>query len=353
MMDMTADVEGGRASGVPANFVLSDDELELFTANSTTLYLAAGSFVFRQGDSGDSMYLLRSGEIELLFGDDSISKRLGRNGVFGELGLLIGGHQRTASALAVSDCELYEVRHSVFAELLNSHPEMVASFLHRAIVRVVRSEQSLMHNLRRRNADLQAALDSLRHTTDQLTHTRVLTRTDELTGLNNRRGFIDGLHERRVRGKLDKAALLIIDCDEFKQVNDCHGHAAGDRVLQSVAHILRSISSSGDLAARLGGDEFCMMIHLQNEDDLPRIAEYLVTTADALWEMQGEPPVICRLSIGGCQIAPALEWQHWYESADAALYRAKARGGNAYELSGVAMADQANGDIAAGRGAAT
>ncbi|MDO5610350.1 MAG: GGDEF domain-containing protein [Pseudomonadota bacterium] len=352
-----ATIDGSGATGVPDIFALSDFELDMFSANASSLYLPAGSFLFRQGDTGDSMYLIRSGEVELLFGDDSIRKRLGRNGVFGELGLLIGGHQRTASALAVSDCELCEVHHSVFAELLNTHPEMVAAFLHRAIVRVVRSEQSLMHNLRRRNADLQAALDSLRHTTDQLTHTRVLTRTDDLTGLNNRRGFVDGLHERRVRGKLDNAALLIIDCDEFKQVNDCHGHAVGDRVLQSVAHILRSISSAGDLAARLGGDEFCMQIHLQNEDDLPRIAEYLVTTADALWEMQGDPPVICRLSIGGCRIDPVQEWQHWYECADAALYRAKARGGNAYEISAALAADTGEnahmGDAISGSGVVT
>ena len=54
--------------------------------------------------------------------------------------------------------------------------------------------------------------------------------------------------------------LLLIDCDRFKQVNDEHGHLVGDRVLQSVASILRSVAGPDDIACRLGGDEFCLLV---------------------------------------------------------------------------------------------
>ena len=93
-----------------------------------------------------------------------------------------------------------------------------------------------------------------------------------------------------------------------------------------------------DIAARLGGDEFCVLACLEDPDDLERMAEYLVSTASALWEMHGEPPLICRLSIGGCLIDPERDWQSWYASADAALYRVKGRGGNGFEVA--AMDDE-------------
>ena len=130
-----------------------------------------------------------------------------------------------------------------------------------------------------------------------------------------------------------QCALLVVDCDAFKQVNDRHGHAAGDRVLQSVAHILRSITGNADVVARLGGDEFCLLVHLQEPGELTRVAEYLVTTAESLYEMQDDPPLMCRLSIGACRVDAASDWQDWYECADAALYRVKARGGSGCEVS--------------------
>ena len=92
------------------------------------------------------------------------------------------------------------------------------------------------------------------------------------------------------------------------------------------------IAGSVEVAARVGGDEFCVLACLEHPDDLERMAEYLVATARALWEMNGEPPLICRLSVGGCMIDPEQDWQGWYACADAALYRVKARGGDGFEI---------------------
>ena len=122
---------------------------------------------------------------------------------------------------------------------------MLAHFLRRAIMRVVHNEQALIARLRRRNQDLETALDTLRATAHRLNQTEVLTRTDELTGLLNRRGFTADVEKRRRNSSLGGLALVLIDCDRFKDVNDTHGHLAGDRVLQSVANLLRAVAGSG------------------------------------------------------------------------------------------------------------
>ncbi|MBE2210535.1 MAG: GGDEF domain-containing protein [Xanthomonadaceae bacterium] len=319
-------------SSVRDGYLVSDHERAFFAAQGCRVRLAAGEQLFAEGDTGRTMYVVESGQVELVFGDDMFCKQLGVNGFFGELGLLIGDHLRSASAHAVTDCVLLEIDHTGFEDMLKRDPACVAGFLHRAIMRVVDNEQSLMHSLRRRNRDLQTALDSLREATDRLTRTQELTRTDDLTGLSNRRGFVAMIEQRRKLGALDNCGLLIIDCDAFKGVNDRHGHIAGDRVLQSVAHVLRTVSGSVEVTARLGGDEFCVLACLEDTGDLERMADYLVGTARALWEMHGEPPLICRLSIGGCLIEAERDWQSWYATADAALYRVKARGGDGFEI---------------------
>lgn len=329
--ELIHDLASARSS-VRDDYLLSAEELAYFASQARPLQLSAGELLFAEGDNGRTMYIVESGQVELVFGDDMFCKQVGHSGFFGELGLLIGDHQRSASARAASDCRLLEIDHDGFEHMLGRNPACVAQFLHRAIMRVVDNEQSLMHSLRRRNRDLQSALDSLREATDRLTRTQELTRTDDLTGLCNRRGFAAMIEQRRQLGSLENCGLLIIDCDAFKRVNDRCGHIAGDRVLQNVAHVLRTVSGSVEVTARLGGDEFCLLACLDEPGDLARMADYLVATARALSDMQGEPPLICRLSIGGCMIAPRLDWPSWYASADAALYRVKARGGDGYEI---------------------
>lgn len=314
------------------DFCVSDAEFAYFVSQGRRLSLRAGEQLFVESQAGRTMYIIESGQIELVFGDDEFSRHVGPRGFFGELGLLIGHHLRNVSARALCDCELLEVDHSRFQHMLGRDPACVASFLHRAIMRVVDNEQSLMYVLRRRNGDLQAALDSLREATDRLNRSQELTRTDELTGLCNRRGFIAMIEQLRKSGSLENCGLLIIDCDAFKEINDRYGHIAGDRLLQNVAHVLRTVSGSVEVTARLGGDEFCALASIDDVGELARMAEYLVNTVRALHEMHGEPPLICHFSIGGCMIDPQQDWEAWYGVADAALYRVKARGGDGYEI---------------------
>ncbi|ADV26002.1 diguanylate cyclase [Pseudoxanthomonas suwonensis 11-1] len=308
--------------------LLASREYALFASLGRTREIAAGQSLFRRGDTGRVMYLVVEGEIELDFGSDLALKRLGPREFFGELGLLIGEHTRSADAAATTDTRLIELGLEEFQALVDADPALVAQFLRRAIARVVLNEQGLIRQLRRRNQDLETALDNLYATTHQLNQTEELARVDELTGLYNRRGLIQHLQDCRQRGFKGGVGLLLVDCDSFKRVNDAHGHLAGDRVLQNIAGILRSVSSPEDVACRLGGDEFCLLVMAEGRDDVLRYAEFVLETTRNLLRLQQAVPTICPVSIGACLVDVHSDWNHWYAHADAALYQAKRDGGN-------------------------
>ncbi len=99
---------------------------------------------------------------------------------------------------------------------------------------------------------LESVAHAVRSTAKRLNALEGLATTDSLTGLANRRGFLEALEKRsEVRG-----ALAILDGDNFKRVNDVHGHLQGDRVLRAMAQRLATSMSGGELVARWGGDEF-------------------------------------------------------------------------------------------------
>ena len=325
-------VEVGPIEAVqPSAAVLTAEEYALFEQVGRPRLVAPGEALFRRGDLGTTMYVVMQGAIELDFGDDLVPRRIHRHGFFGELGLLIGDHARSAEATASGSAVLLELREEEFETLAERDPVLLAHFLRRAIARVVLNEQALIARLRRRNLDLQSALDTLRATTHRLSQTEALTRTDELTGLANRRGFQLHLEQRRRQDMLSGRGLLLVDCDRFKGINDEHGHLVGDRVLQGVANILRSASGPDDIACRLGGDEFCLVVAAERRADILRIAQFIVDTANALFKLQPAPPQITTLSIGASPVVPAQSWDDWYANADAALYRAKRLGGNRVE----------------------
>jgi diguanylate cyclase (GGDEF)-like protein len=107
--------------------------------------------------------------------------------------------------------------------------------------------------------------------------TETLAKYDSLTGLINRRVFMDQLEGHLSQGQ--PAAVMLIDLDRFKAINDCHGHSAGDSALVEVAGRLGQVAAEhGGIAGRLGGDEFCLLItgHL-DDAQLSRIAQAVIT----------------------------------------------------------------------------
>ncbi len=318
-------------SGEMGTASLTADEYALFAEFATPQRVRAGERLFHRGDHGATMFVVAQGQVELDFGDDLTAKSLGPGEFFGELALLIGDHARSAGAVMAEAGVLLVLQQLEFEKMVERNPRMLAQFLRRTIMRVVLNEQSLIRRLRLRNEELQNALDHLHVTTHQLNQTEELVRTDDLTGLYNRRGLTLHLQESRAIGMPPGLGLLLVDCDRFKQVNDDHGHLVGDRVLQSVANILRSVAGPDDIPCRLGGDEFCLLITAEHPEKVMRYADFIVSTTQGLLQMPQSPPHICPVSIGACLIDPASDWNAWYAQADAALYRAKRLGGNRVE----------------------
>lgn len=148
---------------------------------------------------------------------------------------------------------------------------------------------------------------------------------DPLTGLLNRRGLVDALEITFARAD-QQAALLYLDLDDFKGVNDTHGHAMGDRLLECVAQRLLTCVEPQDAVARLGGDEFVVLkVSGCTSQQLAAFAQSLHTHVTGPYGLGGTQLEI-GLSIGiatrnGTVQSPAL----LVAAADAALYRAKGR----------------------------
>jgi diguanylate cyclase len=167
---------------------------------------------------------------------------------------------------------------------------------------------------------------------------RQLAKFDPLTGLPNRQLFRDRL-EQAVR-RIDRGgqvALIFIDLDGFKAVNDRFGHATGDRLLKAVAGRLRRVVRRSDTVARLGGDEFTIILEgLRHAEDAARVAEHALISLGRSFELGG---IVVELgaSLGVAIASHASEIPDALtHRADVAMYRAKARGGTGYQLDAAA-----------------
>ena len=170
---------------------------------------------------------------------------------------------------------------------------------------------------------------------------RHLASTDELTQLANRRHFDEALRAEVGRAERfdDAVAVVVADLDNFKEVNDRHGHDAGDLVLQAFADVIRASVRDIDLPARYGGEEFTVLLPATDAEGGRQLAERLRTALQALPIAIGEDVsvrVTCSFGVAGFPAessAAAL-----LRAADRALYRAKAAGKNAVVVAGRAGA---------------
>ncbi len=158
---------------------------------------------------------------------------------------------------------------------------------------------------------------------------------DALTGLPNRMLFADRLDQAMVKARRNNTpmALLYLDLDHFKNVNDALGHAAGDTLLQDVAHRLRSCVRSSDTVARLGGDEFTVLLPVvDGPHGAITVAQKILQALPKTFEIDGVPLTVTP-SIGISlfpELAPDAETL--VQQADAAMYASKQAGRNRYTL---------------------
>lgn len=188
------------------------------------------------------------------------------------------------------------------------------------------SEQWLESRVMERTRELAEANDRLRVSEAQLTE---LAQRDPLTGLANRRRLTDALYQalNQANDRHSEGALLLIDLDHFKPVNDRCGHEAGDRLLQEVALRLQSCAVAGDTVARLGGDEFILLLPPpQTRHDVEAVAERVLERLRQPVETPaGRHDVSASIGIAYLP-SDGHTPEELLKVADLAMYRAKGKG---------------------------
>jgi len=320
----------GADSQLPSQ--LSPEEFRVLAAAGVSRAVLPGEELFRRGESAQSMFLIDTGEVRLGFDDGLADKLLGPGQYFGELAVFIGRHQRFARAVAETPGVLYEITQGAFQALVEREPAHVARFMQRSFTYLVAGEHQLVQHLKRRNEDLMQTLDTLRQTRTELTVAQQLVRTDDLTGLANRRGLYRYLDELGRQNLNDlKLALLLVDIDHFKQINDRSGHLAGDAALRAAAEEVRRMAGPLELPCRLGGDEFALVLRVSDDGELANRALGLMSAVRSL-RLPSLRDHRLSVSIGGAFCEDPGGWSHWYSQADRALYDAKRHGGDHWRL---------------------
>ena len=173
---------------------------------------------------------------------------------------------------------------------------------------------------------------------------RAQSERDPLTDLANRRHFL-GVMEQRMQGRFD-GALMMVDIDHFKHINDRQGHAAGDAVICEVARRLRTAVRDEDLVVRWGGEEFLIFITGVGNDALAQLAQRVLQAIGGTPVATEAGPLRVTASIGFAHfpLPPAQIALHWEQAvnwADMALYTAKSRGRNRAVGIGLVAAEDA------------
>jgi len=204
-----------------------------------------------------------------------------------------------------------------------------------AIEPLLQTLNGLLMQLFSRNRSLQELNRSLELRVDARTRAlseanaqlEALSLEDSLTGISNRRHAMIQLET--LWAECDKLAALMLDADNFKEVNDQHGHDAGDAVLREIARTLRHFVRTDDLVFRLGGDEFLVLCPNTDLAGAETIAEQLRRRVDELRVTTGAGFWNSSVSIGVAARTPTM--QHYHElmkAADDSVYRAKRAGRN-------------------------
>lgn len=200
-----------------------------------------------------------------------------------------------------------------------AHAAMIILVLLGSTFVAVRMQQ-IKHRLVQQKHDLAKALEHISH----------LAKHDELTGLANRRHMLERMEAERLRSHRTGRPLLLalLDLDHFKNVNDTHGHAAGDQVLQAFVGGVQAMVRGTDVLARWGGEEFVLMLPETDAAGAEELLEHLRHAVQALEVPVDGQTLRITVSIGLAAGRPGETVAQTLDRADQAVYQAKAWGRN-------------------------
>jgi diguanylate cyclase (GGDEF)-like protein len=216
------------------------------------------------------------------------------------------------------------------AEALDAHKEVVHT--------MQRTEQDLEGRVSERTRELADANARLQESQQSLHH---LAYHDNLTGLANRALMDDRIAQaiERARRNSSMVAVLLVDLDRFKPINDSYGHAIGDEVLKSIATRLEACVRSSDTVARIGGDEFVVVLDtLRSTEHADRVADSIAASLAKPFPVAGDQIVI-GASVGlALYPVHGMDAQSLIKKADQAMYQAKVTGRGKKQVGGSSFA---------------
>lgn len=292
---------------VPLLHELAPEELERLAQRTHRETFPSGTDIVEIGTPGRSLYLVAEGLVQVVYpasGADFELARLGAGDFFGEMALL-NDKPRSATVRALTDVDTLVLDKEDFRRVVAETPGLALRLLAALSTRI-------------RNADEQISTLS-----DQAVR-------DPLTGLLNRRAFHERLSEEvdRARRYGSRFALVIMDVDHFKSINDTLGHLVGDDVLSWVGRVLQEHTRAADSPFRIGGEEFAVLCAASDSTMAGKAARRLVSVV-----AEARPPTGHDLRVtmsAGYAACPehATTLEDLYEVADNALLQAKLEGRN-------------------------
>jgi len=310
---------------------LNESEFNIIGSVLKSLVLKKGEYIFREGDSGEDMFVLFSGSLNAYGAQsDGIQRKLFdiKPGDFlGEMSI-IAHESRSATIIASVDSILITLKESDFFRIIKEYPAIGFKIL-RAICIV---ENQWLDQSSKAYNDLIRWGEAARH--------RAIT--DEMTGLYNRRFLEESIKQRFNNKSLDlrMMSLLMMDLDKIHHVNEKYGPKAGDLIITSAAETILSCIRPSDIATRLSGDEFAVLLPDTDSKNAVIVAERI---RGKIEKKQIEVPagpstdektfIGTRISIG-IATAPvhAKTADELFDTSDSALRRAKELGRNRVEI---------------------
>jgi len=289
-------------------------ELERLAQGTEDLEFSAGKVLCREGERPREFFMIVSGSAEITRGGDHV-RGLDAGDIFGQLAL-IEDVARSTTVTARTPLRALVLSRSAFWRLIRDSGEVERRVL-RALVAENVAERIVAEDAFRRQVEL---------TTHQAAH-------DALTGLPNRTLFADRVEQASLEGSRygSRFAVMLMDLDRFKEVNDALGHHAGDSLLTEVASRLRGAVRESDTVARLGGDEFGFLIRRNDLRQIETTVKRLTAVLERSLLVDGVALTI-ESSIGvavfpehGSDVGEILR------NADIAMYEAK-NGSRSYAI---------------------
>ncbi len=231
---------------------------------------------------------------------------------------------------------LLEVEHESLRQTDNiDEISTLKETLIREVTKLMEGHHELTRKLESANKYLHIIESEGQYLNDELTRVHILSLTDELTELPNRRAFMRRLEDEvaRVQRYGYPLSLALLDMDRFKDINDTYGHAAGDEVLRNFASNILTIFRHHDMVARYGGEEFAVILpNTDQHGTLRALQKVQKKTAESPYHYNGETRPMPTFSAGIALYRPGETPGSLIERADKALYQAKRLGRNRIEL---------------------